>query len=562
LCEITDFSPAVGYDQADPADTSDQHDEVYGYNGLYRVTDLQRGGLNATKTALSSETFAQCWGLDATGNWSNFRQDDTGDGIWDLVQGRTATTANEISGLLNAVGSSWVVPAYNAAGNLVTLPQPGSPGQTYTATYDAWNRLVQLASAGSTVAIYQYDGLGRRAVKQRYSGGVLSETRQLFYSAGWQVLEERTSTTAERQFVWGLRGPDDLVLRDRDTTGNGTLNERLYALQDPNGNVTAAASSAGVVAERYDYDAYGMPGVLTASFQAAGSSAYDWETRYAGYRWDSESGLYQVRMRYYHPLVGCFLSRDLVRQRNGYDGRNSYAYAKNNPLVYADPAGADAILVLGIGFALPALPSAGAVLTAGAWVAAPLIIGTEIYWAGKLTVDLIDAYGDYLESEALGRELEARLLVSRIAIEAQGRKRQEQLQKKCETKTKPEPKPEEINPPPVPEEKPDHCKLTYPTYPKCKDIPPDYIYLLHQVCESCYGVAFKGKPANITPIADSTECPGTTLAGTPTATHRTCKAKKKIKGKKGEGVFCCECCREVAGVAKLVVLCRCKRPKK
>jgi hypothetical protein len=66
-----------GYDRAgnrtyraDPADSLDQHDELYAYDGLERLVGLQRGGLNPAKTALTSETFAQCWGLDATGNWS------------------------------------------------------------------------------------------------------------------------------------------------------------------------------------------------------------------------------------------------------------------------------------------------------------------------------------------------------------------------------------------------------------------------------------------------------------------------------------------------------------
>ena len=52
-----------------------------------------------------------------------------------------------------------------------------------------------------------------------------------------QVLEERVdgSPSAESQFVWGIRYVDDCVLRDRDTTGSGVFNERLYAMQDAPG---------------------------------------------------------------------------------------------------------------------------------------------------------------------------------------------------------------------------------------------------------------------------------------------------------------------------------------
>ncbi len=47
------------------------------------------------------------------------------------------------------------------------------------------------------------------------------------------------SSNPNRQYVWGERYIDDLILRDRDTTGDGTLDERLYALQDANWNVVA-----------------------------------------------------------------------------------------------------------------------------------------------------------------------------------------------------------------------------------------------------------------------------------------------------------------------------------
>ena len=81
-----------------------------------------------------------------------------------------------------------------------------------------------------------------------------------------QVIEERLwgESTAERQFVWGVRYVDELVLRDRDTTGNGTLDERLYALQDANYNVTAITDASGAVVQRFGYEAYGRAEVLAA----------------------------------------------------------------------------------------------------------------------------------------------------------------------------------------------------------------------------------------------------------------------------------------------------------
>jgi len=52
------------------------YDELFSYDGLYRLTDQQRGTLNGTHTAITSGTFQQQWELDETGNWKTFRQDN------------------------------------------------------------------------------------------------------------------------------------------------------------------------------------------------------------------------------------------------------------------------------------------------------------------------------------------------------------------------------------------------------------------------------------------------------------------------------------------------------
>jgi RHS repeat-associated protein len=211
------------------------------------------------------------------------------------------------------------------------------------------------------VAGYQYDGLKRRTVKQTYSDGVLTETRHYYYSQAWQVLEVRigSSTSAERQVVWGLRYIDDLVLRDRDTTGNGTLKERLYGMQDPNWNVIALSDITGTVQERYAYSAYGEGTVLTPGFVVRMASIYDWEVRYAGYRWEGETGLYQVRNRILHSLVGWgqrdptaihgLQPHDKKTSTTPKTGINLYVYVWGNPLGGTDPSGAFGIFYTGFG---------------------------------------------------------------------------------------------------------------------------------------------------------------------------------------------------------------------
>ena len=257
-----------GYDRANnrsyreqTCDSNSYHDEVYGYDSINRLTDFDRGVINANRDAISTLKFAQEWSLDPTGNWSAFKEDDDGDSTWDLEQARTSNAVNEITDVTETTGPAWATPAYNRAGNMTTIPKAADPTGNFGATYDAWNRLVKLEEGGSSIAGYVYDGTTRRIAEQTYSEGTLYETRHFYYTdpLKWQVIEERIqsgaqmSSNPDRQFVWGQRYIDALILRDRDADASGVFNERLYALQDANWSTVATADTDGTIQERYAY---------------------------------------------------------------------------------------------------------------------------------------------------------------------------------------------------------------------------------------------------------------------------------------------------------------------
>ncbi len=300
------------------ANTQGKHfDELYGNDLIQRLKDLERGTLNANKDGVTDKSFAECWSLDETGNWKKFLEDNNGNGTWDLDQSRTSNDVNEITDITETAGASWTTPVYNKPGNMTTMPQPADPTSSYTATYDAWNRLVKIADGANTVAEYEYDGTKRRTIQKKYAAGSLDETRHLYYSKEWQILEERIDAEAnpESQHIWGMRYIDDCILRDRDTTNNGTLDERLYALQDANWNVDALVNNSGTVQERFAYSAYGAPEFLNASFVPQISSASSWNTLYAGYRWDDVTELFHVRNRAYHTALGTWIQRQGNRMK-------------------------------------------------------------------------------------------------------------------------------------------------------------------------------------------------------------------------------------------------------
>jgi RHS repeat-associated protein len=318
-----------GYDRSGNRLTRDNQlsgsggqDEKYAYDGLWQVGTLDRGTLSGGN--IGSKVFGQGWTYDQTGNWANFKQDNNGNGTWDLNQNRSHNTANEITSI-----QVWGAVAHDAMGNMTRIPKPSALASRYACVWDAWNRLVEVKETDgsgnptTTVATYRYDGFWRRIRKV-----IGASTRDYYYSLGWQVLEERVGGSLDRQFVWGIRHIDDLVLRDRGS-------ERLYAVHDAM-HVTAVVNASGAVQERYGYDGFGRPRVMTAAFAPQDPSTRDWETLFGGYRFDRETGLYQVRFRYLHAELGRFLSRDVVEY---FAGTNLLSYVQNRPAWRRDSFG-------------------------------------------------------------------------------------------------------------------------------------------------------------------------------------------------------------------------------
>lgn len=295
-------------------------DEAYFYDGLDRLTRVNRGTLVSGTISDANATYTQTWTLDGLGNWSGFVTDSNGGAPGGTITTRTKThnRRNRITSI-----SGQFTPTYDANGNMTG----DEAGRTFK--YDAWDRLVA-EGVGLENVRYIYDGRGYRV--ERIVNGV---STYYHYTEDWQLIEERLLGSGVgptiAAYVWGMGYVDSMVLRDDYLT-----QARHYAQQDANYNVMSLTDRSGTVQERYVYDPYGTVTYKTGTWGVRGSSAYGWVYLHQGGRLDSATGLYYFQRRHYSAMLGRWLSTDPI----GYaDGMNLYQAYGSGPVTFVDPTG-------------------------------------------------------------------------------------------------------------------------------------------------------------------------------------------------------------------------------
>ena len=319
-------------------DTLSDYQYAYDYAGRLTGASPQR----TRSTVRAGMPYSSSWGMDGVGNWNAHNNN--------LNQGGSQT--ENYSFLDNSfnqyyrVNSTTCTLTYDANGNLASNPLRG---QTYA--WDAFNRLVTVSSGGTAIAHYIYDADGRR-IRKNYGSG-LAQSAEYLYD-GWRAIEEREGGSANpaRQFVYGIYLDEPLVM---DVNGNangscidfGSGDSRYFYHQNLNYSVVGLTNASGVLVEAYEYGPYGRHitfshgggAVLfngTDTMTPGSASTLGNPFLYTGQRFDSETGMYYYKHRYYDTQAGRFISRDPIGYANDL---NDYQYVFSEPINQIDSYG-------------------------------------------------------------------------------------------------------------------------------------------------------------------------------------------------------------------------------
>ena len=204
---------------------------------------------------------------------------------------------------------------YDKAGRLIGIRT--EKGKTVIA-YDVAGRPVGISMPGDDEVSIGYDPLGRRNMKRTGQS-----TRLYVYDGNDLTWEMDGQRKVVATFTHGPGLDEPLAMK---------IDGKSYFLHaDGMGSIRVVTDSDGKPVNRIAYTPFGTT--------VAGDTDIGGPYRYVGRIFDRETGLYYYRNRYYHPGIARFITPDPIGYLSG--DHNFYSYARNNPVNFTDPFGAE-----------------------------------------------------------------------------------------------------------------------------------------------------------------------------------------------------------------------------
>ena len=278
------------------------------FDGWERVTAWV-GARNGS--VVSRDTFS----FDRMGNIKT----TAGTEVYHSITGRLLT--RNVAGWTD---SMW----YDRAGNLDSVKsKKGAATKYWGYDYDVLNRLVTVRLSGTLIARYSYDVLGRRIAKRVYSansGGVVRYSRFVYHGdqEAFEADSGPSGGTIKNRYTWGMDTDNMLAVQDSTST-------TYYTVKDKLGSIRGLVKRDGTWKYSERFGPYG------AQVEFAGTDI-GLRYRWTGREYDTETGFYYFRARYYEPAARRFVQEDPI----GYGGGgNLYAYVAGQVLEARDPTG-------------------------------------------------------------------------------------------------------------------------------------------------------------------------------------------------------------------------------
>ena len=293
-------------------------------NGALK-TEYTYDNMNRLKTITNKK------GTNQIQNAFSYDYDDNGniERITDLVNLTSNTyeydALNRLQTVIRADGKR-ISYRYDSRGNRLQLSANAIDLQNLKQgafTYNDWDEMASFTPSGAAAYAYTYDPEGIRTSKQDTATNG-AYTRYHCDDSGRVIAESNGNNQVTAQIIWGVDKP----------LARKIGNAYYYYVYNGHGDVIALTDENGTVKNTYSYDEWGN---ITSISETSG---LEQPIRYCGEYYDTESGLYYLRARYYDPMTGRFISKDsLEGQIDNPLSLNLYTYCYSNPLRFIDPSG-------------------------------------------------------------------------------------------------------------------------------------------------------------------------------------------------------------------------------
>ncbi len=233
--------------------------------------------------------------------------------------------------------------SYDPNGNLTSKSVTQNKATEITGyQYDYHNILTKVTNPDGTMVSIQNLNDGFDRFSKTTNAGTIK-----YFHDGYSVLAEHDQIGNQK--VRYTLGPNiDEIIARKDSTGT------YFYHYDGLGSVAAITDKNGKVAAKYDYEPFGR-------FKETTGSTINNPYTFTGREYDSETGLYFYRARYYDAKIGRFVSEDPLNLASIQLPLNAspsasiilslqdllilpakfhlYVYAGNNPVNLIDPTG-------------------------------------------------------------------------------------------------------------------------------------------------------------------------------------------------------------------------------